>query len=186
MTETTIVTESKTRQVAKHELVDVNGNLVDDEEHATGIRYTDLATGESFEHQVGGSPGAASTMLAIFGAKTLATNEASQARQKGAEGDAQVQAIKDRFALIGGGQWVDRTREGVGAKVDLDALAKAICTAMVAAGKPQPDEAEVRLKLEDKGFARQVRQVPQINQEYARLVGRQGKTLDDVMAGLAA
>lgn len=177
------------RQVAKHELLDANGAVVEDEEVATGIRYTLLANNQSFEFQSGMTAGERNTMLVIFGAKTLATNESSALRNstKGeATPDEQIDAVRERFALLETGKWVDRTREGAGARIDLDALANAICSVMVAEGKYTNDQvateklAATRAKLEDdKVFARKARQHPPFAAEYAKLKGAQTVTVDD-------
>jgi len=189
----TVDEEPAKRKVASHTLIDANGvKLPDDqsEEHAWGIRYTLLANNQSFDYVYGKSPDM-DRMLACFGAKTLATNETSQARNnpKG-EGtaDEQIAAVRDRFAGLASGVWVDRTRDGVGAKVDKDALAEALCRVFVASGKKtQADidggyKATIRQKLEDDaGYARSARQNPAVSAEYAAIVGRQVKTVDDLM-----
>lgn len=181
-------TETVKRAVAKHELLDAKGELVENEEEATGIRYTLLANGQAFDWQYGTNPDA-DRMIAIFGAKTLATNESSAMRNstKGAATpDEQIDAVRERFALIQTGKWIDRTREGVGAKIDLDALANAICNVMVADGKYTPEQvqneklAATRQKLDDdKGFARKARQHPPFAAEYAKIKGAAQVTTDD-------
>lgn len=184
------------RKVAEHELLDAAGAVVDNEEAATGIRYTLLANGQAFDWQFGKSPDA-DRMLAIFGAKTLATNETSQARNnaKGsASADEQIDAVRERFALLTTGKWVDRTREGVGAKVDKDALAEAIVRVQIASGAKNKagavvtqeladsgHKAAVRAKLEDDPqFVRTARQVPAVASEYSAIVGRVTKSVDDL------
>jgi hypothetical protein len=184
-------TEVVKRAVAKHELLDEGGAVVETEEVANGIRYTLLANSQTFEYQYGKNP-AADKMLAIFGAKTLATNETSAARHnsKGANGpDEQIEAVRERFATLEGGKWVDRTRDGVGAKVDPDALAEAIIRVVEGEGKlPQGQTAEtykavIRQKIEDdKAYARKARQMPKVATEYATLVGRSTATVDDLLA----
>lgn len=185
MTDTNQASDEKVvkERVAKHALLDAAGAEVDDESLATGIKYTLIATGKSFTYQVGGvTAGSPAAMLAVFGAKTLATNEASQVRQKDESGD-QLGAIEDRFLLIEGGKWVDRTG-GVGAKVDLDALAKAIVEVGTKAGK-SPNETAIRQKLEDdKGFRTLARSNPEIGAAYAAIVGRTVKSVDDVFAAI--
>jgi hypothetical protein len=181
-------TETVKRAVAKHELLDANGAVVENEEEATGIRYTLLANGQSFDWQHGQNPDA-DRMIAIFGAKTLATNESSAMRNstKGAATpDEQIDAVRERFALILTGKWIDRTREGVGAKIDLDALANAICNVQVAEGKYTEEQvkteklAATRQKLEDdKSWARGARQVPKFAAEYAKIKGAATKSVDD-------
>jgi hypothetical protein len=190
-------TESETVEIVKqkranHELLNAASEVVENEEDATGIRYTLLANNQSFDWQSGLEPGKAATMLAIFGAKTLATNETSAARQnvKGsASADEQIDAVRERFAIIADGKWVDRTREGVGAKVDLDALAEAICQVLITEGKStQADvdggyKAKVRAKLDDdKTYARKARSYGPVAAAYAALVGKTSATVDDLLA----
>jgi hypothetical protein len=182
-------TETVKRAVAKHELLDAIGAVVEEEELATGIRYTLLANNQSFDFQSKMNAGTRETMLCIFGAKTLATNETSALRNstKGAATpDEQIDAVRERFALLETGKWVDRTREGVGAKIDLDALANAICNVMVADGKYTEDQvkseklAATRAKLdEDKAYARKARQHPPFAAEYARIKGASAVSTDD-------
>jgi hypothetical protein len=179
------------KAVAKHFLLDEHGAVTEDETLARGIRYHQISTGEAFDYMI--TP-AAATMLAVFGAKTLATNEASQSRNnpKGAGSDSeQMEAIKNRFALLDQGEWVDRTREG-GATVDKDALAEAIILVMLADGRITEDQAsgdakdKVRKKLEDdEAYVKTVRQHPRVVAEYAKLKGRVVKTTDDLMAAIA-
>jgi hypothetical protein len=182
-------TETVKRAVAKHELLDAGGAVVEEEELATGIRYTLLANSQAFDYQSGMEPGKRETLLVVFGAKTLATNETSALRNstKGsATPDEQMDAVRERFALLETGKWVDRTREGVGAKIDLDALANAICNVMVAEGKYTAEDvtnsklAATRAKLDDdKAFARKARQHPPFAAEYAKIKGAAAVSTDD-------
>lgn len=179
------------RAVAKHELLDAAGNVVENEEEATGIRYTVLANNQAFDFQSGLEAGQRNTMLIIFGAKTLATNESSAIRNnpKG-EGtpDEQIDAVRERFALLESGKWVDRTREGVGAKLDLDTFANAICNVMVAEGKWTEDQvktakmAETRQRLEDATYRGKARKFAAFVTEYGRLKGQTSVSIDDFAA----
>lgn len=181
-------------KLAEHGLIAADGTAVEDEEVAHGITYKivrDKATGEAVDlpafTYTYGQNADADRMLALFGAKTLATNESSAARQS-KEGDSsasgQMDAVRERFALLGTGKWVDRTRDGVGAKIDKDALAGAIVAVATAAGKTV-DYATIREKLEsDPVFVRTTRQVPAIATEYANRAGKPVKSLDDVLAGI--
>lgn len=187
-------TETLTRKLAEHGLIAADGTAVEDEEAAWGISYKiirDKATGDAVDlapvTYVFGQNPEADRMFACFGAKTLATNESSAARQS-KEGDSsaagQMEAVKERFALIGTGKWVDRTREGVGAKIDKEALAGAIVDVAAKAGKTL-DYQVIRDKLEsDPIFVRTTRQVPAIATEYAARAGRPVKSLDDVLSGI--
>lgn len=187
-------TEVVKRKVAQHDLIDANGDKLPEnqgEESAYGIRYTLLANGQSFDYLFGKSADM-DRMLACFGAKTLATNETSAARNnsKGeASPDEQIAAVRERFALLSTGTWVDRTREGVGAKVDPDALAEAICQVLVGEGKKTQGEidagykATVRQKIEDdKVYARKARTLPGVASAYSAIVGRPSATVDDLLA----
>lgn len=181
-----------TRKVAQHDLLGADGNVLPEdqgEEAAHGIRYTLLANGQSFDYRYGTSADM-DRMLACFGAKTLATNETSAARNnsKGeASPDEQIAAVRERFALLSTGTWVDRTREGVGAKVDPDALCEAIAQFMVSEGKvTQADmdsgyKAKIRQKIADDAvYARKARTIPGVASAYAAIKGRATATIDDL------
>lgn len=175
------------RKVANHRLVNAAGETVENEEEATGIGYQVVGSQAEFIWQSGGTAGDALTMLAVFGAKTLATNESSAARNRKedpADSDGQMEAVKERFALINTGKWVDRSRDGVGTKIDLDQLAGAIVDVAQAAGKTA-DYAALRQKLEeDPNFKKVVQQVAAIKSAYAKRVGRVEKTLDEALGDL--
>lgn len=179
----------KVKKVAEHDLVDVKNGVVDSEEDADGIRYTLVANNKSFTWQWSEAEDQERRMLALFGAKTLATNERSQAFQKGADADGQLEAVVERFGIIRAGQWVDRTREGgVGRAIDKDALAEAIVRVLLASGKiTQAQVGDVkatkRQQLEDDAaYVRKARQVPEVADEYIAIVGKpQVKaTVDDL------
>jgi hypothetical protein len=194
MTNTDVATKTKKERVAKHEYLGQDGALVDNEEEAFGTRYTLIGVDEPFEWNFSEASEDARRMLAIFGAKTLQTNESSGVRNNEKLSDeesgpeAQMAAIKERFALIADGQWADRTREGgVAVRIDKDALAHAICLVLVSEGKKtQADidsghKAKVRQKLEDDPqFVKKSRQVPQVSTEYAKLVGKATASVDDL------
>ena len=182
-------TDVTKRKVANHILLDAATppNEVDGEELATGFRYHHIASGHSFEWQSGMPAGDMRTMLAIFGAKTLATNEASQVRQKEGDTGDQVGAIRDRFALLETGKWVDRTREGP--KVDLNAMAEAAVQVLIESGKIEdkpdvvgPRKQAIREALDDPKMLAQIRQVAGVAAAYAKLVGKATKTADDLLA----
>jgi hypothetical protein len=176
------------KAVAKHFLLDAAGEVTEDETKAKGFRYEQISTGEKFDYMVSD---AAIMMLACFGGKTLATNEASQVRNgKLAGGDAeQMEAIKNRFALLDQGEWVDRTRES--AAPNLDWLAESSIVVLLADGKITQEQvgdakAKIRQKLEDDpAYVKTARQHPRVAAEYARLAGRVVKTTDDLMAAIS-
>lgn len=174
------------QKVAKHELLDNQGNVVENEEEATGARYTLIANGGTVEYQYGQNADV-DRMLAIFGAKTLMTNESSQARNnpKGDQGpDAQIAAVKERFEFMTReSKWLDRTRTGIETAINLDALADAIVSV-----QPKLDKAAVRQRVQDdKPYRLMAYRVPEVASEYIKIVGRGNrKTVDDLAAGFGA
>jgi len=188
MTETETETTSSKRAVAKHSMLDAAGNITENETEATGQRYVHLATGRTFDYQVPGAvAGSPQTMLAIFGAKTLMTNEASAMRQKEGDNSDQVGAIEERFALTDTGQWVDRTREG-GPRTDRDALALAAAEIFGEAQSPAWDEAQVaaqakvlRDKIEaDPKLITFLGKVTGVSARYAQKVGKATKSVSEL------
>lgn len=163
------------------------------EETATGVRYTlrhagffGPNVGQSYTHNLA-APGTIAGMLEAFGALTLMGNLVNtwKTLDPSERSANPIDMIRERFELLGTGQWIDRTGGGVGQKIDKDALASAIVQVAGEAGKTL-DYQVVRQKLEeDAAFGRQTRQVPQIAAAYATIVGRTVKSLDDVLGSLA-
>lgn len=178
--------KAEKKQRAEHDLLDDKGEVVEDEENANGIRYTLLGMpNRPFTYQYGQNP-ATDKLLAIFGAKTLATNESSAVRNspKGAgTADEQIEAVEARFALLGTGKWVDRTREGV--TVDLDTYAQAMINVQVRQG--MYEEAignteklpKMRALLDDKAQLAKARKVSEFATEYAKLKGAAIASVND-------
>lgn len=190
---TQVQTEEKVskRQVAKHILL-ANGGTSDDLDFdgADSIRYVDIESGQTIDYKPANDK--ATLMLALFGARTLATNEASAARQKDASGIEQIEAIRERFALIDSGVWVDRTREG-GPRIDPKLAAQALVEFMVSEGKVPADQgdsalAKVVANFEDEkeGKARISKAMsnPTVAANYKRLKGGKAATADDLAAML--
>lgn len=178
MTDTTTneAGDDKRKQVAKHELVGADGVVTKDISEAVAIRYTDLETKETFDYTPkGAEAGSALTMLALFGAKTKATNEASQFRQALAKGEtpdveSQVVAIREAFAMIDSGVWREKAEGGGFARIDREALANAIIDVKTAAGAAHEDFAFYLAKLtDDPKYLRLVRQVPEVTARYNEL-----------------
>lgn len=189
--ETTTGATTTKRKVAQHDLIDAKGEVVETEEEAQGIRYTLQENGQAMTWNFSDATEDEKRLLCIFGAKTLATNETSQVRNNpkgGGDADEQITAVKERFAMIRTGQWVDRTREGgVGVKIDKDALAEAICQVLVAEGKTDDAavaaglKAEKRERLEnDAAYLRKARTVPAVALAYAKIVGKTTATVEDL------
>jgi|SRR5215470_8488180 len=184
--------DGKKRAVAKHALLAADGAVVEDFEDAHGIRYTDLASNLTFDYMLGNAN--TLRMLACFGARTLATNEASASRQKDGSSQDQIDAIRERFEYMDReNAWVDRQRE-VGARWDIPTLAKAAVLVSIAAGKiPANDaqkagEAEARftdIMTQDKAKVAAIRAVDGVEAEYKKLQGKTAKTADDLAAMLA-
>ena len=167
----------KREQAAKHSFLAESGKETKDIHEATGIRYQDVASGEVFEYQIpGATAGSPLTMLAVFGSKTKATNEALQICQQGDEAEmSQVDAIIEVFGKISNGVWREPS-DGVGvAKVDRDSLALAIVEAQKALGHDR-DLNAVRKKLDDDPkFFRGARKAEDVSAIYNRLVGKDAK-----------
>jgi hypothetical protein len=184
----------KTERVAKHEWLDKTGNPVDAIEDAWGYRFTHGGLDEPFDVLFEDLPEVGQRALALFGAKTKTTNEASGVRNGKMKGtpdagpEAQMAAVKEFFSrLAKDGEWSAPSEGGVAVRIDKDALAHAICLVLVAEGKKSQGDidsghkAKVREKLEsDPQYVRKTRQVPQVATEYAKIVGRPTATVDDL------
>lgn len=183
-------TKASARAVAKHELLTAEGAVTENEEEANGIRYTILANGKSFEWQYDANKPSA-RMMAVFGAKTLATNESSQVRNsqknKGVDtSDDQYDAVVERFGLVDSGTWIDRTREPGERKLDESALFNAIVDQAESEGKTVSDDLKAKIRqaiAEDKKYLAGVRRNPAVMTRYNEAVGRKVKetTTDDLL-----
>jgi hypothetical protein len=180
--ETVVETTRKVSKVADHYLLDSAGNVVEEEENAVGYRYKMVGTDEAFDWSWEEANELERKMLAIFGAKTLATNVTSGARQsKGALPPDQIAAVKNRFASIRDGEWTDRERGEGGFAIDKQKMAQAVANARVAMQKPADTvENYLRRFEEEAGYLAKCRKVPQVNAEYAKLAGRAQVTIDDI------
>lgn len=173
----------KRESVAKHELIAAAGGEHTSIDKATGIRYTDRATGTVFEYILpDAQPGTALTMLALFGAKTKATNEASRVRN-GQNGDvtAQFEAIDEVFENITKGVWREKAEGGGGSRTDKAVLAAVLVEFLEAAGKLQGtvDTYQNRLETED-GYMKKVLSNDSIKSAYRKRVGKTGPAADEL------
>jgi hypothetical protein len=110
-------------------------------------------------------------MLALFGARTLATNTASQLRQAGEDEAEQLAAIRDRFELLDSGTWIERA-ERVGAKIDLELLARVYVEWAKTEGATK-DYATILQKItEDKKAKNAAWGVPDVKAEYQKQAGK--------------
>lgn len=188
----TATTKPERSKIAERDWLGADGQPVEagDESKAVAARYS-LFSAEKFgAENVGKSAtftpktdDAGTRMLAIMGALTLMGNITNGwIVEKGEKSASPIDDIAARFALITGGEWIDRSANAVGAKVDKDALALAIVQVANAKGKT-PDVAVVRAKLDsDATWAKAIRQNPEIAAAYATAVGKTVKSLDDMLA----
>ncbi len=181
MTDTTTnetASEKKTA-VAKHELIAAPGGEHTAIDLATGIRYTDLASGDVFEYMVPeAKAGTALTMLALFGAKTKATNEASRVRngEKGTTAE-QMEAIDEVFANITKGVWREKAEGGGGSRTDKRVLAQVLIDALGERAQGTVDTYQNRLETED-GYLKKVMGNDAIKTAYRKAVGKTGPAID--------
>jgi hypothetical protein len=154
--------------MATHAFIDANGAQVEIEK-ALGIRYwsKDKAADSDphFDHYIGaGDAGNPGTMLAVFGAKTLATNTVSsfyeglpkgapKGTQRARKADAPVDdlaGLAERFAAIVAGDWGASSGGGGGVGYNLEDLLQALDDVMAEAGT-QINRDKVAAALRDGG-----------------------------------
>ncbi len=201
----TVKTPRKT--VSKRDYIDVSGTAMDTIEEASGSRYVllDPAGNHTFDVDCTDAKlfgvGKLLTMAAIFGLQTKIGNVANTVLndkdEPGTPADAAA-AVKEWIAQASseqGAVWAERTTGGPGVRVDKAALAGAIVAVAIAAGKATAENegtlfATVSKRLEEgwternltgAQYIRQVRQVPAVAQEYATRVGKQAKSIDDMI-----
>ena len=128
-TENTATATDGKRKVADHFLIAADGSYTKEMEKAVGIEYKSIHRPNApfkfvFE---GATAGTALTMLALFGAKTKATNEASRVRNtdKG-DVDEELSAIEDVFEQLNNGVWREKSEGGAGSRIDRTTVAEAM------------------------------------------------------------
>jgi hypothetical protein len=170
---------TKREAIATHELIAAAGGEHTDMQSAIGIRYTDKASGESFEFLLpDAKPGTPLTMLALFGAKTKATNETSRVRN-GTGGDykAQLEALDEVFESISNGVWREKAEGGGGSRTDKNLLARILIAALGEQAKG--DEAFYVARMTDeKGYIRKILSNDTIKDEYRKQSGKTSIALD--------
>jgi hypothetical protein len=185
MTDTTVTTaapadtESKRESVAKHELIAAAGGAHTDIATATGIRYTDKASGNVFEYLIpGAQAGTPLTMFALFGAKTKATNETSRVRNgTGGDTTAQMEALDEVFESITNGVWREKAEGGGGSRTDKDLLATILIEQLGTQAKG--DVAfYVKRMADEKGYIRKVLSNDSIKDEYRKRAGKVSVAID--------
>ncbi len=170
---------------AEHDWINATGDVVDDLELATGIKYRDLSVGEnapnaSFSYQIpNATVGEVKTMFAVWGARTKAINTASAARQK-RKADAtftltDVEHMTAVFAEVKDGQWEAPSEGGAkkrGPAWDLDLLCTVIVEALNAQGAKNVDATKIRAKLgDDVAYRNGATKQPQFMAEYWKRKG---------------
>lgn len=168
------------RKIAERDYLGPDGSVVDDEEEAAGVRYTQLASGKSIDILIpNASPGSVQTMLAAFGAKTWVGNLVSQFK-----GD--LGAVQGRVSELADNNWPGRAPgEGPVSKINLDALAVAMALVAEETGKlkegDSADEykARARAKIDgDVALRRKMRAIPEVAAKYNELVGKEAGNVD--------
>jgi hypothetical protein len=178
-TETNEVVETKREAVAKHELIAAAGGEHTSIDKAVGIRYTDRKSGQVFEYlipdAVAGSP---ATMLALFGAKTKATNEASRIRNgEGGGATEQFEALDEVFGNITNGIWREKAEGGGGSRTDKALVATILVEFLGDKAQGTVDTYQNRMETDEK-YWKQVWSNAQIKTEYAKRAGKTGVALD--------
>lgn len=178
-TETNEVVETKRESVAKHELIAAPGGEHVAITEAVGIRYTDRKSGEKFEYIIPGAvAGSPATLLALFGAKTKATNEASRIRNgEGGDYVAQMEALDELFGNISNGVWREKAEGGGGSRTDRALLAAVLVEMLGDKAQGTVDTYQNRLETEDAYF-KKVWSNDQIKAEYKKRAGKTGPALD--------
>jgi hypothetical protein len=179
MTDTTNATAVDKREaVAKHELIAAKGGEHVSIDTAVGIRYTDKASGQVFEYLIpDAKAGSPLTMLALFGAKTKATNETSRVRN-GAGGDttAQMEALDEVFESITNGVWREKAEGGGGTRTDKSLLATVLIELLGTNAKGNVDH-YVKRFTDDVAYMRKVLK-SDAGEEYRKRAGKTGPALD--------
>lgn len=187
MGETETDTKVSKTKVANKEWLGTDGSVVEDQELATGIRYESIADGKVYDYQIPEAiPGKVCTMLAVFGATTLATNFASQNRNSATAAGrfaSDADAVQDRLEKLVDNDWGAGGGEG-GRGIDIDVL-------LAAAVESNPDNAskaeKLRAKFEaDPAFRATIKNHSAIAPIYVRLLaekrGRKEDDIDDLFA----
>jgi len=174
------------KKIANRNWVDASG-VETTEEKAVAVSYEFLGRDETpgdgkyFTHQIS-APGTRPGMLEGFGALTLMGNVTNTwLGDKGDKAATAHDAIAERWELLQSGIWIDRA-SAVGARVDKGQLAQAIVNVGARKGQTK-DHAAVLAKLEsDPELLKAARGNPEFSAEYATLMGRTVKSVDDVLS----
>ena len=175
--------DEESKGVAKHELINALGGPHLDMLTATGIRYTDRASGEVKEFLIpGAKAGEAITMLALFGAKTKCTNETSRVRNgKGGDTTAQLEALDDFFENLTATPpvWREKAESGGGSRTDKNLLAEILIAALGSQAKGDSAFYVARM-TDEKGYIRKILSNDSIKDEYNKRKGKVSAPVDSL------
>src|SRR3982751_3606294 len=174
----TAAPEEKRERQAKHELIATSGGEHVGIDEATGIRYTDIESGQKFEYLIpGAQPGSPLTMLALFGAKTKATNETSRVRNGQQGGSvAQMEALDEVFESITNGVWREKAEGGGGSRTDRDLLATVLLEMLGRSAKG--DQAVYVKRFEDDPKYLRLVLKSDAGEEYRKRAGKTGPAIN--------
>ncbi len=169
--------------VAKHELISAAGGEHTSIDQAIGIRYTDRATNQTFEYLIpDAKAGSPLTMLALFGAKTKATNETSRVRN-GKNGGVsnpaeELEALDEVFESITNGVWREKAEGGGGSRTDKALLADVLIELLGSGAKGDRDHYVQRFES-DVAYMRKVLK-SDAGDEYRKRAGKAGPAIDSL------
>lgn len=176
---------SKTRAgIALHELIAAPGGEHTDMQTAVGIRYTDKTTNQKFEYIIpGATAGSPLTMLALFGAKTKATNESSRVRN-GKNGGVsnpveELEALDEVFESITNGVWREKAEGGGGSRTDKDLLATVLVEMLGEKANAGGVAHYIQRFVDDVTYMRKVLK-SDAGDEYRRRAGKQGPAVESL------
>lgn len=194
MSETTTNAPAKesARKVADHFLLDAAGNVTKRMEDAIGIRYVSVDKPDApFTLMLdGATPGHIITMLALFGAKTKATNEASRVRNgEGGGADEQLGAIEEVFEQLGKGVWREKAEGGGGSRIDWGVVTDVLFGVLGAKAAGGIDVYQARIGVgvptdaltkDQEAYRKQVWSNDAIKAEYRKRTGKTGAAIDSL------
>ena len=170
----------KVERRAKHELIAAPGGEHVGIDQAKGIRYTDIESGQKFEFILPeAKPGHPLTMLALFGAKTKATNETSRVRNGAGGGSvAQMEALDEVFESISNGVWREKAEGGGGSRTDRDLLATVLLEMLGQSAKG--DKAFYVKRFEDDPKYLRLVLKSDAGEEYRKRAGKTGPAINSL------
>lgn len=184
--------EGKRQQRSKREWIDpATGEKVNADE-GTAVRYTYLDDGRSVTYDLSHITDFVDQKILGFGMLTWMGNEVNTWLHSNSDREASpIDRIESELARMRETkQWNAKAEGGTGARVNKDALARAVFEVMTENGrttfkdgKRADDLAELRQRLEEdeKGMlAREWRSIGPFQERYTKLAGKPVKSLDDV------